>query len=177
MSLPLPKLKEQKDSNTIAVEIPPKRASHIQEKVDGHETTNRPVDHSDVVDSRAQLPKKRKATVELPDTNLPPTRRNIHVDIEEEEQHEEEQYAEQEQEQIDQETHSYENINKKARHHDNQQEYYYHQDPHYTAAAPPPAPPPMPSSMPTQDNEAFSNLIMSWYYAGYYTGLYQARQR
>ncbi|GAA5811022.1 hypothetical protein MFLAVUS_004451 [Mucor flavus] len=35
-------------------------------------------------------------------------------------------------------------------------------------AAPPPPPPPV-----QQDNEALSNLMMAWYYAGYYTGVYQ----
>lgn len=37
------------------------------------------------------------------------------------------------------------------------------------AQVPPPPPPGLP-----QNNEALSNLIMAWYYAGYYTGLYQA---
>ncbi|KAI8638477.1 hypothetical protein BD408DRAFT_446774, partial [Parasitella parasitica] len=45
-----------------------------------------------------------------------------------------------------------------------------------TSALPPPPPPPLPP-VPSQDNEALSNLIMAWYYAGYYTGLYQAKQR
>ncbi|KAI9265383.1 hypothetical protein EDC94DRAFT_54640 [Helicostylum pulchrum] len=35
-------------------------------------------------------------------------------------------------------------------------------------AVPPPPPPPV-----QQDNEALSNLMMAWYYAGYYTGVYQ----
>lgn len=34
--------------------------------------------------------------------------------------------------------------------------------------APPSPPPPV-----QQDNEALSNLMMAWYYAGYYTGVYQ----
>ncbi|GAN04339.1 hypothetical protein MAM1_0061c03799 [Mucor ambiguus] len=176
-SLHVPKLKEPKDQHSIAMKLPPKRVSHIEEKVDGAEMTNIREDLGDVFDSGLKLPKKRKLPVELPDTNLPPRRRNVQIDIEEEEeeQNEEEQYENQEQ--VEQEAHSYENTSKKARHQDNQQEYYY-QDHHYDAAAPPPPPaPPMPLSMPAQDNEAFSNLIMSWYYAGYYTGLYQARQR
>jgi hypothetical protein len=52
---------------------------------------------------------------------------------------------------------------------------------------PPPVPMPMPMPMPrpmagsrtggSMDEEALSNLIMAWYYSGYYTGLYQASRR
>ncbi|KAI8072201.1 uncharacterized protein B0P05DRAFT_549292 [Gilbertella persicaria] len=35
-------------------------------------------------------------------------------------------------------------------------------------------PPPMPPPTTSEENELFSNVIMSWYYAGYYTALYQA---
>ncbi|KAF9144169.1 hypothetical protein BG015_000188 [Linnemannia schmuckeri] len=49
-------------------------------------------------------------------------------------------------------------------------------------------PPPLPSfpphssgggsfSGPKMDDEAFGNLIMAWYFSGYYTGLYQAQRR
>ncbi|KAK4520088.1 signal recognition particle subunit [Mucor velutinosus] len=182
-----PEPKKQKDQTSDAMEAPPKRVFRIEEKVDRIQMPNRREDHSDAVDSQLQSPKKRKATVELPYTSLPPRRRGVQIEDEEEEeeeeeeQNEEEQYKEEqhgdeqyeEEEQTEQEAHSYENTSKKARY----QEQYYYQDPHYAAAAPPAPAPPMPPSMPAQDNEAFSNLIMSWYYAGYYTGLYQARQR
>ncbi|KAK9761122.1 hypothetical protein K7432_014206 [Basidiobolus ranarum] len=39
---------------------------------------------------------------------------------------------------------------------------------------PPPPPPPAVSAF-TED-EALANLLMAWYYSGYYTGLYQARR-
>ncbi|KAG2229669.1 hypothetical protein INT48_008901 [Thamnidium elegans] len=42
--------------------------------------------------------------------------------------------------------------------------------PRYNPSVPAPAPPPPVQ----QDNEALSNLMMAWYYAGYYTGVYQA---
>lgn len=48
----------------------------------------------------------------------------------------------------------------------------YNQVPQAQAQVPPPPPPP--PGLP-QNNEALSNLIMAWYYAGYYTGLYQVR--
>ncbi|GJJ70882.1 hypothetical protein EMPS_03232 [Entomortierella parvispora] len=50
----------------------------------------------------------------------------------------------------------------------------------------PPPPPTMPMTPPmagsftggnSMDEEALGNLIMAWYYSGYYTGLYQASQR
>jgi len=59
----------------------------------------------------------------------------------------------------------------------------------YPGGMMPPRPPPLPSMpmMPPMtgsfaggslmDEEALSNLIMAWYYSGYYTGLYQASQR
>lgn len=141
--------------------------------------TDRSEEHADELYSRLQTPTKRKAPVISKDSNLPPMKRNAQIDKLEEEQEEEqeeeleEELEEEQEEEEEEEEHVYENTSKKAKYQDNQQEYYY-QHPQYAAA---PAPPPMPPSMPTQDNEAFSNLIMSWYYAGYYTGLYQARQR
>ncbi|KAL4978139.1 hypothetical protein BDW66DRAFT_149564 [Aspergillus desertorum] len=48
-----------------------------------------------------------------------------------------------------------------------------------TAAAGPQAPEPTmpcPAFFPTQD-EGLKNLMMAWYYAGYYTALYQEQQR
>ncbi|KAG0053637.1 hypothetical protein BGZ89_002871 [Linnemannia elongata] len=50
---------------------------------------------------------------------------------------------------------------------------------------PPPPLPPFPShsgsggpfSGPKMDDEALGNLIMAWYFSGYYTGLYQAQRR
>ncbi|KAG2196139.1 hypothetical protein INT47_006485 [Mucor saturninus] len=38
-----------------------------------------------------------------------------------------------------------------------------------------PSMPPMPSM--SSNQEDLSNLMMAWYYSGYYTGLYQAQQR
>ncbi|CAI2161986.1 5058_t:CDS:10 [Funneliformis geosporum] len=37
-------------------------------------------------------------------------------------------------------------------------------------------PPKAPVPIPGFDDEALSNLIMAWYYSGYYTGLYQGRK-
>ncbi|KAI7888084.1 uncharacterized protein EV154DRAFT_518629 [Mucor mucedo] len=49
-------------------------------------------------------------------------------------------------------------------------------EPPLTSSTAPPAPAPPPPPMMGQD-EGLSNLMMAWYYAGYYTGLYQAGQR
>ncbi|SAL96954.1 hypothetical protein [Absidia glauca] len=56
--------------------------------------------------------------------------------------------------------------------------YYYHNNNDYAyqqpqAAAPPPMPFAPPASASPEGNEAFTNMIMAWYYSGYYTGLYQ----
>ncbi|KAG2195776.1 hypothetical protein INT47_005753 [Mucor saturninus] len=48
-------------------------------------------------------------------------------------------------------------------------------EPPLTSTTAPPAPPPPPPM--TGQDEGLSNLMMAWYYAGYYTGLYQAGQR
>ncbi|KAG0341054.1 hypothetical protein BG004_006172 [Podila humilis] len=44
---------------------------------------------------------------------------------------------------------------------------------------PMPMPMPMPPSMPSggPDDETLSNLMMAWYFSGYYTGLYQAQRK
>ncbi|KAF1797851.1 hypothetical protein V8B55DRAFT_1452068 [Mucor lusitanicus] len=51
----------------------------------------------------------------------------------------------------------------------------------HTTNVPPPPPPPPPQlpAMPSgSDNqEDLSNLMMAWYYCGYYTGLYQGQQQ
>ncbi|KAL7332183.1 hypothetical protein PS15p_204263 [Mucor circinelloides] len=161
----------QKLQNNSAPRPPGKPESHIEREDKRARMTDRSEEHADELYSRLQTPAKRKAPVVSKNSNLPPVKRNAQIDKLEEEQEEEQEEDEEEDE--EEEEHIYENTSKKARYQDNQQEYYY-QHPQYAAA---PAPPPMPPSMPTQDNEAFSNLIMSWYYAGYYTGLYQARQR
>ncbi|KAG0165792.1 hypothetical protein DFQ30_008002, partial [Apophysomyces sp. BC1015] len=61
-----------------------------------------------------------------------------------------------------------------------QQNYAEYSAPHHhhmSAAQPPPPPPfPMPPSAnhaSHNEDEALSNLIMAWYYSGYYTGYYQ----
>ncbi|KAF8418586.1 hypothetical protein EV426DRAFT_316734 [Tirmania nivea] len=41
----------------------------------------------------------------------------------------------------------------------------------------PPSPPPFPPSILAGENEAIRNLMISWYFAGYYTGLYEGQQR
>ncbi|KAL9537791.1 hypothetical protein MBANPS3_011465 [Mucor bainieri] len=185
-TLHLSKPKEPKDQHSVATKLPPKRASHIEEKTSRAEATIIRKEHDTVSDPGLKLPEKRKASVELPGTDLPTRRRHVQIDEEEEEQFEDEQFEDEQyeeeqyedQDQAEQEAYSYQNTSKKAKYQDHRQEYYY-QDPHYNGAstsASTPAPP-MPPSMPAQDNEAFSNLIMSWYYAGYYTGLYQSRQR
>ncbi|KAI9025931.1 hypothetical protein CLU79DRAFT_743790 [Phycomyces nitens] len=51
--------------------------------------------------------------------------------------------------------------------------------PHAMPTIPPMPPmPPMPqrANSSAQDDEMLSNLMMAWYYSGYYTGLYQARR-
>ncbi|KAF0457482.1 smn family protein smn1 [Gigaspora margarita] len=43
-----------------------------------------------------------------------------------------------------------------------------------------PMPPPKPQTVPPPpmiDDDALSNLLMAWYYSGYYTGLFQARRK
>lgn len=50
----------------------------------------------------------------------------------------------------------------------NTYEQYYQQPSNAAHHAVPPVPPIM-----NRDDEGLSNLIMAWYYAGYYTGLYQ----
>lgn len=87
---------------------------------------------------------------------------------EEEEQEEEEQVIneveEEEEEGYHQEEYIGEPMPKKVR--------YQHQHPQQSL--PQQAPMPTLPMMP-QDNEGLSNLIMAWYYAGYYTGLYQVK--
>lgn len=106
-----------------------------------------------------------------------------YVNNEEEEKEEEVVVVQEEEEEEEEEEDKEECITSKE-YHDQQQEeyqYYYQGDKestkakkarysHETQAQPPPPPPP--PGLP-QNNEALSNLIMSWYYAGYYTGLYQ----
>lgn len=47
-----------------------------------------------------------------------------------------------------------------------------------TAATPPGHPPPPGQfSASGMDDEALGNLIMAWYFSGYYTGLYEAQRR
>ncbi|KAL0090105.1 hypothetical protein J3Q64DRAFT_1728346 [Phycomyces blakesleeanus] len=49
--------------------------------------------------------------------------------------------------------------------------------PAHTMPTMPPMPPmPQRSNGSSQDDEMLSNLMMAWYYSGYYTGLYQARR-
>ncbi|KAI8875311.1 hypothetical protein K501DRAFT_337790 [Backusella circina FSU 941] len=50
-------------------------------------------------------------------------------------------------------------------------EYQYQYNSSSSTVPPPPLP-----TLPSND-EALSNLIMAWYYSGYYTGLYQAQQQ
>lgn len=40
-----------------------------------------------------------------------------------------------------------------------------------------PSPPPFPPSILAGENEALRNLMISWYFAGYYTGLYEGQQK
>ncbi|KAI8338558.1 hypothetical protein BC941DRAFT_423216 [Chlamydoabsidia padenii] len=60
-----------------------------------------------------------------------------------------------------------------------QQNHHYNQHTHHPH---PPGPAPMPFAPPPlgqhdNGNEALTNMIMAWYYSGYYTGLYQAQHR
>ncbi|CAG8520773.1 16086_t:CDS:2 [Funneliformis mosseae] len=48
--------------------------------------------------------------------------------------------------------------------------------PPYPQPTDPNIPPKAPVPIPGFDDEALSNLIMAWYYSGYYTGLYQGRK-
>ncbi|KAL4809126.1 hypothetical protein BDV18DRAFT_94895 [Aspergillus unguis] len=45
------------------------------------------------------------------------------------------------------------------------------------AAAAGPAQPPMPMAFPQVQDEGLKNVMMAWYYAGYYTALYEEQQR
>ncbi|RPB28616.1 hypothetical protein L211DRAFT_399523 [Terfezia boudieri ATCC MYA-4762] len=40
-----------------------------------------------------------------------------------------------------------------------------------------PSPPPFPPSILAGENETLRNLMISWYFAGYYTGLYEGQQK
>lgn len=49
----------------------------------------------------------------------------------------------------------------------------------HTTHVPPPSPqlPAMPTTSGSDNQEDLSNLMMAWYYCGYYTGLYQGQQQ
>ncbi|KAG0357182.1 hypothetical protein BG005_003846 [Podila minutissima] len=51
--------------------------------------------------------------------------------------------------------------------------------PGFSPMPPPPPPPPMPiaGTNAGSDDETLGNLMMAWYFSGYYTGLYQAQRR
>ncbi|KAI8141437.1 hypothetical protein BJV82DRAFT_619188 [Fennellomyces sp. T-0311] len=94
-------------------------------------------------------------------------------EVEQEATHDEtvvEQQQQQQEEHID---------NNDDQQYDYQQYDEYYQQQYPQTARPPPPPPPMPgmAGNGAAEDEAFSNLIMAWYYSGYYTGYYQAQYR
>ncbi|KAI9486682.1 MAG: hypothetical protein EXX96DRAFT_550083 [Benjaminiella poitrasii] len=85
--------------------------------------------------------------------------------------HEEGQALEHEKYEEDKDSRAEKDNTKKSKRHKQRDDNNCHQY-EYPSDQPPPVPPMM-----SQNDEALSNLIMSWYYAGYYTGLYQANNR